>query len=229
MHEGAFAGDESFDAAFAGGGEAVSGLVGFAAGAATRNDKPRVDDGTSEGNAFVDGLFMLLMWVKFEFKFVAEIVRNDTDITEELFLLLHGDDDEEIVDVATVMLVTEVHSNETIELVEVDIGDELAGEITNDDTMPGAAIEEAFAGRKFSPFVARAADDDVFHRVVIDNLEPEEFHGLIEFLAVAGVAVDMVLGEVAGGDLFGRDAALELTVEPQLMRSTSLRWLRLIK
>lgn len=42
---------------------------------------------------------------------------------------------------------------------------------------------------------------------------PEKLNGLIKFVAVAGMAVDMVAGEVAGGDLLGRYVTLELAVE----------------
>lgn len=72
---------------------------------------------------------------------------DDGDIAEKLGFLLHGDDDEEIVHVAAVMFVTEVHGDEAVELVEVNVRDELAGEITDHDAVAGAPVEEAFAGR----------------------------------------------------------------------------------
>lgn len=66
MFDRAHAGDEAVDVAFAAGGESVGGLEGFAAGAAARDDEMGIDDGADEGDAFVDGLAVLLFRVEGE-------------------------------------------------------------------------------------------------------------------------------------------------------------------
>ncbi len=62
----AHAGDETVDVAFAAGREFVGGFESLAAGATAGDDETRIDDGADEGNTFVDGLAVLLFWVKGE-------------------------------------------------------------------------------------------------------------------------------------------------------------------
>ncbi len=179
MHHGAFAGEKPFDAAGAVGGELVGGGLGLAAGTMTGYDETRIDDGADEGGAFVDGLSVLLVGMESESELTLKIIANDIDIAHELMFLGHGDDDEKVVDVAAVMFVTEIEGDEAVELVEKDIGNELTGKIANDDTAAGFAMKETFVSGEGIPIFFGAADNNVFHRVIIDNLMPEEFDGLI--------------------------------------------------
>lgn len=147
MEQGAFAGDDTFEITGAVGGEVVGGLVGFALGAVAGNDEARVSDGADKRYAFLDELFATLVRVEGEVELVAEIRFDDSNVADELLALLERDDDVEVIDVATVMFVAEIVSDETVELVEKDIGDELASEITNYDTATGAAIKKTFVRR----------------------------------------------------------------------------------
>lgn len=108
MHHGAFAGEKSFDAAGAVGGELVGGGLSLAAGTMAGYDEARIDDGADEGSAFVDGLSVLLVGMKGESKLTLKIVADDIDIAHKLMFLGHGDDNEKVVDVAAIMFVTEI-------------------------------------------------------------------------------------------------------------------------
>lgn len=117
---------------------------------------------------------------------------DSVDVAEELFALFGGDDDEKVVDIAAVMLVTKIEGDEAVELVEENIGKELASQVADDDAAAFGLVEEAFRNGKVAPVGARAADDDVFHGIVVDDLFPEELDGLVELVAVASVAADAV-------------------------------------
>ncbi len=127
--------------------------------------------------------------------------------------MFEGDDDIKIVNIATVMFVTEIVGDETVELVEEDIGDKLAGEIANDDTAAGFAIEETFVWWEGGPVGLRTADDNTTHRVVINNLMPNEAGEVIKPLAVERMAEDAVLLEVVGWELVERSVETKLAVE----------------
>lgn len=57
---------------------------------------------------------------------------DGVDVAEELFALFGGDDDEKVVDVATVMFVAEIEGYEAVELVEENVGKELTGQVAED-------------------------------------------------------------------------------------------------
>lgn len=117
---------------------------------------------------------------------------DGVDVAEELFALFGGDDDEKVVDVAAVMLVTKIEGDEAVELVEENIGKELAGQVADDDTTAFGLVEETFRNGEVAPVGARTANDNVFHGIVVDDLFPEELDGLVELVAVASVAADAV-------------------------------------
>lgn len=117
---------------------------------------------------------------------------DGVDVAEKLFALLGGDDDEEVVDVAAVIFVAEVKGDVAVELVEKDVGEELAGEVADDDAAAFGLVEEAFRHGEVAPVGAGAANDDVAHGVVVDDLVPEELDGLVKLVAVAGVTADAV-------------------------------------
>lgn len=193
VFRGAHAGDEAVDVAFTASGKFVGGFESFAARATTRNDETRVDYGSDERDTFVDGLAVLLFRVESEVELALEKLLDGVDVAEELFALLGGNDNEEVVDVATVMFIAEVESDVTVELVEENIGEELASEIADDDAAAFGLVEEAFADGEFAPVGARAADNDVFHGIIMDDLVPEKFDDLIELVAVASMTADAVL------------------------------------
>lgn len=129
-----------------------------------------------------------------EFELEAEIFFDNADVAEELFALFHGDDDEKVVDVATVMLISEVELDETVELVEKDIGEELAGEVADDDAAFFGLVEETFIFREFIPVATVTVNADTFHGFVVDDLVPNVFKEIVEFMLVGGMAADVVLG-----------------------------------
>lgn len=121
MFHAAHAGDEAFNITLAISAKFVCGAITIIAGAFTRNDKTRIDDSADEGYAFVDGLFILFFGMESEAEFAKKKLTNDLDITEELGALAFGNDNEEIINVATVMRIAEVKANETVKLVKEDI------------------------------------------------------------------------------------------------------------
>jgi len=193
VFRGAHAGDEAVDVAFAASRKFVGGFEGFAAGAATGDDEAGIDYSSDEGNTFVDRLAVLLFWVESEVKFAFEKLLDGVDVAEELFALLGGNNNEEVVDVTTVMFIAEVESDVAVELVEENVGEELASEIANDDAAAFGLIEETFADGELAPVGARAADNDVFHGIIVNDLVPEKFDDLVELVAVASVTADTVL------------------------------------
>ena len=134
------------------------------------------------------------MGMESEFEFEAEIFFDNADVTEELFALFHGDNDEEVVDIATVVLIAEVELNETVELVEENVGEELAGEVANDDAAFFGLIEKTFIFREFIPVAAVTVNANAFHGLVVDDLVPNVFKEIVEFMLVGGVAADVVFG-----------------------------------
>lgn len=162
--------------------------------ATSGNNKSGVDDGADEWYAFVDRLFILFVGMESEFEFEAEIFFDNTDVAEELFALFHGDDDEKVVNVATVMLIPEVELNETVELVEKDIGEELAGEVADDDATLFGLIEKTFVFWEFIPVAAVTVNTNAFHRLVVDDLVPNVFKKIVEFMFVGRMAADVIFG-----------------------------------
>lgn len=211
MEHRAFASNKTFDETFATSGKFVGGSVSFATGAVTWHDETGIDDGADERNAFVDGLSVDFVRMKGEFEALKILVDNG-NVTHELRLLGHRNDNVKVVDVATVMSITEVESDEAVELIEIDIGEELTGEIADDDTVTGLAVEEAFVVGEGGPIFAGTADGDAVHWIVVDDLAPEELGGLVEFITIVGVTEDLILGEVIEGKGIGINVALELTI-----------------
>ncbi len=56
MHEGAFAGNHTFEVAITGGAEVISGAVSVAFGAVAGDDEARINDGADKRSTFVDEL-----------------------------------------------------------------------------------------------------------------------------------------------------------------------------
>ena len=125
--------------------------MGFAAGAVTGDDETGVDDGADEGDAFVGELLAALMRMESEMEIFEKVMFDDVDVADELVFLRERDDDIKVVNIATVMFITEIHGDEAVELVEEDIGDELAGEVADDDAVARFAIKETFVRREGGP------------------------------------------------------------------------------
>lgn len=93
--------------------------------------------------------------------------------------LRHGDKNIEIVDIAAVMFVAEVEGDEAVELIKVNVREELAGEIADDDALTGWLIKEAFAFGEMLPVGAATANGDVLHRAIENDFFPEIFQGFV--------------------------------------------------
>lgn len=122
-----------------------------------------------------------------------------------------GNDDIKIIHIATVVHVAEIKSNEAIKLVEEDIGEELAGKIADDDAVARFAIKKALVGWKGCPIFTGSTNDNIAHGIVVDDLVPEKLDSLVELVAVARAAGNLVFGEIMGRQGAGVDAAFELT------------------
>ena len=90
MDETAHTGNHTFHLAFAVGGEAVGGLVGFALGALAGDDVARVNGGADEGDAVVNGLIIALLGMESEAEVELEVVADDGDVAQELLAALQG-------------------------------------------------------------------------------------------------------------------------------------------
>lgn len=99
-----------------------------------------------------------------------------------------------VVDVTTVMLISEVELNETVELIEKDIGEELAGEVADDDATLFGLVEETFIFRELIPVAAVTVNADTFHGFVVDDFMPNVFKKVVKFMFVGGMAADVVFG-----------------------------------
>lgn len=207
MFHTAHTGDKPLDIAFAISTEFVGGAVTVVAGAFARNDEPRIDDGTDEGHAFVYGLLVLLFGMESETKLAKEELANNFDVAEELGALRFGDDDKEVVNIATVMLITEIETNEAVKLVKEDVRKELRGEIADDDAATVGLGEETFGFREGTPVGTATANGDVFHRLVINDFAPEVFENVIKSSLIGRMTTDTVFYVRAM-------AVIELLLEP---------------
>lgn len=212
MNHGAFTRKKALDVASAVGSKLIGGSVSFAASAMTRHDEPWVDNCADKRDAFVGELGAAFVWMESELKLIAEIIADDFDITHELGFLGERHNNIKIVNVASIVHVAEVESDEAVELIEENIGEKLTGKVANNDTVAGLAVEEAFVGREGGPVFAGATNDDVAHRVVINNLMPEKFSGLVELIAIARAAGDLVFGKVIGWEGVRVDTTFELAI-----------------
>jgi hypothetical protein len=147
-----------------------------------------VDGGAEEGDALVDGLEVAFVRVEGEVELMLEVMLDDWDGGEEALLV--GVDDEEIIDVAAIMLEAEVVGDEAVELVKEDIGEELAGEVADGNATSAWGVKEALAIWEAAPGGARRVDDDVVDGVVEDDLAPEELTGLVGVAVVGELLVE---------------------------------------
>ena len=92
-----------------------------------------------------------------------------------------------------------VDDDEAIQLVKEDVGEQLAGEVADDDALAGRLVEEAFVAGELAPVGAFAADGDAVHGAVVDDFFPEIAEQAVELVAVFGGAADAVVGVGAVG------------------------------
>ncbi len=149
MIEEAEVGGDGFERAVALGEGAEGGASVFLK-ARTGEDGAGEDFGAEKWDAVRGELFILFIGVEGEAERGDEI-GDDREVAEELRLFIKRDNDEEVVNIAAVMLVAESEGDEAVELVEVDVGEELAGEVADDDALAGRLGEEAFFDGKFGP------------------------------------------------------------------------------
>lgn len=180
MLESAHSGSKAFEFPMTSGGEFIGGGISIFAGTTAGINESWVNDGADERNAFTDGLFVLLFRVESEAEFGVEIFCDDVDITQKLCTFFHWNEDEKVVDIASIVFISEFKFHETVELVEKNVGEKLTSEIANNDATTFGLAEEAFALREVFPFGAITANSDVFHGFVEDDFMPGVFQEIIE-------------------------------------------------
>lgn len=144
VRDGADAGNDAVNVAVAVSGELVSGGEAFALAAVANSNEARVDDGADKGNAVSSGLAKALLGVQREVEFLFEEMADNVDVAQELRTLGGRNDDEEIINIATVVRIAEVVDNETVELVEENVGKELGSQIANDNAAALGLVKKAF-------------------------------------------------------------------------------------
>ncbi len=174
MRDGTNARNDTFDVAIAVGGELIGGGKTFAFAAVADGDKARVDNGADERDAVGGRLAKAFFRVEGEIELFFKKMVNDIDIAQKLRALGGGDDDKEIINVAAVMGIAEVVDDKTVELVEKDVRKELGSQIANDDTATFGLVKKTFRAGQIVPVGREAAENDVTHGIVMDNLVPEK-------------------------------------------------------
>lgn len=118
MGNGANPRDDSVNIASAVSGETISGSEAFAATASTESNKTWINDSTNKGNAMVGGLAKTLLRVKRKVEIFFEEMVDNIDITKKLSTFGGGNNNEKVVNVATVVMIAELVNDEAIELIE---------------------------------------------------------------------------------------------------------------
>lgn len=136
-----------------------------------------------------------------------EIFCDDVNITQKLCAFFHWNEDEKVVDIASIMFISEFKFHETVELVEKNIGKKLAGEIADDDAATFWLAEETFALREVFPFRTVAANGNVFHGFIEDDLVPGVFQKIIKCGFVGKRTTNPILE-------IGASTVVELLFEP---------------
>ena len=144
VRDGADTGNDTVDVAVAVGGELVGGGETFAFAAVANGDEAGIDDGADKGNAVSSRLAKAFLGVQREVEFLFEEMADNVNVAQELRTFGGGNDDEEIINIATVVRIAEVVDNETVELVEENVGEKLGSQIANDDTAALGLVKEAF-------------------------------------------------------------------------------------
>ena len=163
--------------------------------AVARVDTVRVDAGAEEADAASDGLDVAFLGVEDEVELGVEELLDAGDVLESLVVLTLGDEEDEIIYIASVVFVPEVEFDETVELIEVDIGDELGGEVANHDTISGVAGVEAFLGWEIVPLGNPPATVGFVGGVVHEDLAPKVIADLVKLAngMVAHIGSELLL------------------------------------
>lgn len=125
---------------------------------------------------------------------MAEVFLDYSDVAQELLTAFHGNDDKEIVDVATIMLITKIELDKTVELVEKDVGEELAGKVADDNTALFGLVKKAFVGGELIPVASMSMNADTVHRFVVDNFVPDVLEQVIKLMFVGRITANIVVG-----------------------------------
>lgn len=107
----------------------------------------RIDAGAEKRHAVINGTEIALFRMECKSEIVFQKRFNAFNICLGFLVIFLFDHNEEIIDVAAVVLITEFETDETVELIEIDVGDELGGQIANDDTEAIIPRVEALFGR----------------------------------------------------------------------------------
>ena len=175
------------------GGEAVGSLVSFALGAAARNDEPWENGSTNKRHAMIDGLDIAFLGVKGEMKLLAQEALDQVDVAQQLFSAFKRNENIKIIDIATIMGITQFVNNIAVELTKENIGKQLAGKITDHDALTFWLAEKTLVAGQLAPIGAPPTNGDVAHGLVIDNFLPNITEQTIKGLTILGQTTDTVL------------------------------------
>ena len=117
------------------GGEAVGGLVSLALGATARDDESWENGSANKGRTMIDGLDIAFLGVKGEIELFAQKALDQIDVAQQLLSAFERNKNIEIIDIATIMGITQLVDNVTVELIKENIGKQLAGEIADHDAI----------------------------------------------------------------------------------------------
>ena len=175
------------------GGEAVGSLVSLALGAAARNNEPRENGSANERRTMIDGLDIAFLGVKGEMKLLAQEALDQVDVAQQLLSAFERDKNIKIVDIASIMGITQIMDNVTVELIKENIGKQLAGEVADHDALTFRLAEKTLVAGQLAPIGAASANSNVAHGLIIDNFLPDVAEQTIKGLTILGEAANVVL------------------------------------
>lgn len=175
------------------GGETVGGLVSLALGAAAGDDEPRENGSANERRTMIDGLDIAFLGVKGEIELLAQKALDQIDVAQQLLSAFERNENIKIIDIATIMGITQLMDNVTVELVKENVGKQLAGEIADHDALAFWLAEKTLVAGQLAPIGAAPANSNVAHGLIIDNFLPDIAEQTIKGLTILGEAANVVL------------------------------------
>lgn len=144
-------------------------------------------------------------FVRMELKFEAsdKIFNHGGDFPFEVGKVGGGDDEIEIINIATVRFDLESIDDELVELIKIDVGHELRGEIADDNTFAWGLTEETFTIWQLDPTLSvRVTANYAMRRVVKNSFSKEITEHIIErsaFVVLTFESPDGAFVETAAG------------------------------
>ena len=167
-------------------------------------DAPRLDESTEELHTFTDVTDMQLTHMKLQSKMILEEPADLRYYTKQPVTV--RTDDIGVIDVASIMPGTKRALHELVKLIEVDVAEELAGEVTDRKAAAVGCMEQRLARVHSYPVFLEADDLTaglwIEHHDLLSKPADEVDVNLVA-PCLRGVAADAVVGHLtdgAGGD-----------------------------